>query len=99
MTDPARWWAVDLHVHTPGSQDAHDADYGLPADIVAAATAAGIDAIAVTDHNTAAWCGAVATAAADTDLIVLAGLPTDGSRRPSLATAEPAARKQPVPPT
>ena len=73
MTGPAHWWAVDLHVHTPGSQDAHDADYGTPADIVAAAVAAGIDAIAVTDHNTAAWCDAVADAAADANLIVLPG--------------------------
>ncbi len=74
MTGPAHWWAVDFHVHTPGSQDARDVDYGTPADIVDAAIAAGINAIAITDHNTAAWCDAVATAAADTDLIVLPGV-------------------------
>jgi hypothetical protein len=74
VTAPARLWAVDLHVHTPGSKDVRDEDYGTAADIVSAAVAAGIDAIAITDHNTAAWCDAVRTAAADTNLIVLPGV-------------------------
>ena len=89
MTGPAHWSAVDLHVHTPGSQDAHDADYGTPADIVAAAVAAGIDAIAVTDHNTAAWCDAVADAAADANLIVLPGTKS----APPKATFLPSGRR------
>jgi hypothetical protein len=74
VTAPACLWAVDLHVHTPGSADASDDDYGTAADIVCAAIAAGIDAIAITDHNTAVWCDAVAAAAAGTDLIVLPGV-------------------------
>lgn len=55
MTAPARMWAVDLHVHTPGSIDASAQDYGSATDIVAAAVAAGISAIAITDHRTAIW--------------------------------------------
>lgn len=69
----ARFWAVDLHVHTPGSSDAKDEDFGTAADIVNAALDAGLDAIAVTDHNTAAWCGQMAAAAKGTNLVVLPG--------------------------
>lgn len=69
----ARFWAVDLHVHTPGSDDAKEEDFGDPAAIVQAALDAGLSAIAVTDHNTAAWCDQMAEAAAATDLVVLPG--------------------------
>lgn len=69
----ARFWAVDLHVHTPGSDDAKDDDFGDAAAIVKAALDVGLDAIAVTDHNTATWCDQVAAAAADTGLVVLPG--------------------------
>jgi hypothetical protein len=72
-SDWARFWTVDLHVHTPGSSDAADADFGSAADIVETALAAGLDAIAVTDHNTAAWCRQMAEAAKGTDLVVLPG--------------------------
>ena len=74
MTAPARMWAVDLHVHTPGSMDANAEDYGSPADIVAAAAEAGLDAIAITDHNTTSWCDAVRVAAAGSELVVLPGV-------------------------
>lgn len=69
----ARFWAVDLHVHTPGSSDAREEDFGTAGDIVQKALDAGLDAIAVTDHNTAAWCGQMAEAADGTDLVVLPG--------------------------
>lgn len=69
----ARFWAVDLHVHTPGSDDAKDEDFGDAATIVKAALDAGLDAIAVTDHNTAAWCDQMSAAAVDTGLVVLPG--------------------------
>jgi hypothetical protein len=71
--DWAQFWAVDLHVHTPGSNDAKDADYGTPEDIVRAAVAAGLDAIAITDHNTAAWCEQMTIAADTAHLVVLPG--------------------------
>ena len=69
----ARFWAVDLHVHTPGSSDTQDEDFGTAADIVQAALDAGVDAIAVTDHNTASWCSRMAEAANRTNLVVLPG--------------------------
>lgn len=74
MTDNwARFWAVDLHIHTPASSDAKDQDFGSASDVVQAAIDAGLDAIAVTDHNTAAWCGQMAAAAKGTKLVVLPG--------------------------
>jgi PHP family Zn ribbon phosphoesterase len=70
----ARFWAVDLHVHTPGSEDAAAADFGTPDDIVSVARARGLDCIAVTDHNTASWCQKVAEAAVGKELVVLPGV-------------------------
>lgn len=69
----ARFWAIDLHVHTPGSDDAKDADFGDASAIVKAALDAGLNAIAVTDHNTAAWCDRMTEAAKETELVVLPG--------------------------
>jgi predicted ATPase len=69
----ARFWAVDLHVHTPASGDARDEDFGTAADIIQKALDAGLDAIAVTDHNTVAWCAEMAQAAEGTSLVVLPG--------------------------
>lgn len=69
----ARFWAVDLHTHTPGSSDCREEDFGTAEDFVQAAIAAGLDAIAITDHNRADWCEDIAAAAAGTDLVVLPG--------------------------
>jgi hypothetical protein len=69
----ARFWAVDLHTHTPGSEDAREEDFGTAADFVQAALDAGLDAIAVTDHNRADWCDQIADAAKGTELVVLPG--------------------------
>lgn len=88
MAGWATYWAVDLHVHTPGSADAEPENYGSPADIVAAALGAGLDAIAITDHNTADWCDVVAAAAAGTDLIVLPGVEISTSEGHLLAIWE-----------
>ncbi len=75
---PARFWAVDLHVHTPASRDVQEQldKYGASTAqaIVQAAVDAGLDAIAVTDHNTVDWCEAMATAAVGHDLVVLPGM-------------------------
>jgi PHP domain len=49
----SHWWRCDLHVHTAASHDFEDRE-ATPADIVAAARAAGLHAVAVTDHNSAA---------------------------------------------
>ena len=69
----ARFWAVDLHVHTPASGDAKDEDFGTAANVVRKALDAGLNAIAVTDHNTVAWCALMAEAAEGTGLVVLPG--------------------------
>lgn len=74
MSDWARFWAVDLHVHTPGSQDAKSEDFGTPTDVVNAAIEAGLHAIAITDHNTVSWCKQVAEAAKGLPLVVLPGV-------------------------
>jgi predicted metal-dependent phosphoesterase TrpH len=56
------FWAVDLHIRTPASGDARDEDFGTASDIVQRALDAGLSAIAVTDHNTVAWCSQMAEA-------------------------------------
>jgi predicted metal-dependent phosphoesterase TrpH len=75
-TNGARFLAADLHTHTPASRDVQEKIYGAktPAEVVSAALTAGLDAIAVTNHNTSAWCDKVAEAAAGTSLIVLPGV-------------------------
>lgn len=75
-TNGARFWNVDLHVHTPASSDVDAGAYGAttPEEVVQAAMDAGLAAIAVTDHNTVAWCDRVTEAAAGHDLVVLPGV-------------------------
>ena len=53
----SRWWRVDLHAHTPASHDFKpQADQANPdwTQWVEAVRAEGLDAAAITDHNTAA---------------------------------------------
>lgn len=70
---------LDLHVHTPKSLcylDNIEPGAGRKtqaADIVGAACAAGLDAIAVTDHNTAERIDWVREAAQGTGLVIFAG--------------------------
>ena len=52
----SRWWRVDIHTHSPASHDfGSEADRDHPdwAAWITAARDAGLDAIAITDHNTA----------------------------------------------
>ena len=51
----SRWWRVDFHAHTPASYDFKPQSDGDPdwKGWIAAARDAGIQAIAITDHNTA----------------------------------------------
>ena len=66
----SRWWRVDLHTHTPASHDfkpeAERANRDWPK-WVKAVRAAGLDAAAITDHNTAAGITELQRAAADLD--------------------------------
>ena len=67
----ARWWKFDFHVHTPAS-----ADYGRrsgqtslketkPTDWLLAFMRAGVDCVAVTDHNSGEWIDGLKTALLD----------------------------------
>jgi histidinol phosphatase-like PHP family hydrolase/predicted ATPase len=64
---------IDLHIHTPQSKD-----YKTPGvtarDIVDAAISAGLDAIAVTDHNDYRFIDSVKEAANGTGLVVFPGV-------------------------
>ena len=57
----ARWWKFDLHTHTPVSIDTYwhqlqGSDDGLSADQwLQRFMDAGIDCVAITDHNSGAW--------------------------------------------
>jgi hypothetical protein len=83
---------VDLHVHTPGSQDMADKWRASgPDDVVRLALAAGLDVIAVTDHNSVEWCERVMHAAAGTGLSVLPGVEISTSEGHVLAVFHPGA--------
>jgi len=68
-----RFRKLDLHVHTPGSRDFRDKSV-TPKDVVQAAITAGLDGIAVTDHNTGEWVDQVKEAAKGTALAVFPGV-------------------------
>ena len=62
----SRWWRVDLHARTPASGDFDrpgDERRNWP-DWIEAAARAKLDAVAITDHNTAAGIAAIQAAAA-----------------------------------
>ncbi len=70
---------IDFHVHTPASScylDHIDTSRGptYARDIIAAARAMGLEAIVITDHNTAQGIEAVRKAAADTGMVVFPGM-------------------------
>lgn len=65
----SRWWRVDLHAHSPASYDYHPESERIAQDWngwVQAASAALLQAVAVTDHNTAAGLAAIQAAASIT---------------------------------
>ena len=64
---------VDLHVHTPASK-CFSEDNVTPKDIVDQALTAGMNAIAITDHNTSEWVDLVKVAAKDSGLVVFPGV-------------------------
>ncbi|WP_029131815.1 TrlF family AAA-like ATPase [Sedimenticola selenatireducens] len=54
----SRWWKFDFHTHTPASTDTPWAKQNLalsPEDWLLKYMAAGVDCVAVTDHNSGAW--------------------------------------------
>jgi hypothetical protein len=64
---------MDLHVHTPGSNDFTDKTV-TPEAVVEKALSEGLSAIAITDHNSGSWVDEVAIAALGTDLTVFPGV-------------------------
>jgi len=73
MEHGLRFRNVDLHVHTPASRCFIEPNV-TPQDIVNQALAVGMEAIAITDHNSAAWVDNVKAAAQDTGLTVFPGV-------------------------
>src|SRR6476660_1661078 len=69
----ARFYAADPHLHTPASHDYRDKS-AIARDVVGAALQAGLDVVAVTDHNSAEWVDQVRAAARKTPLSVLPGV-------------------------
>jgi DNA repair ATPase RecN len=71
----SRWWRCDLHLHSPASHDFTDRESVSAEQWVAAARAAELDAVAVTDHNTGAMIGAIQAVAQQPGrpLVVLPG--------------------------
>ena len=66
----SRWWRADLHAHSPASHDFEDQTVGSDdrwRRWVESARDAGLDAIAVTDHNTAEAVTYLQQAASDVD--------------------------------
>ncbi|MBI5271426.1 MAG: chromosome segregation protein SMC [Burkholderiales bacterium] len=83
----ARWWKFDFHTHTPASKDtgAWQAAIGTPNELTPQAwllkyMAAGIDCVAVTDHNTGEWIDRLKTAYTQMKQEVDAGAPPAGFR-------------------
>jgi len=72
MADGLDFKKLDLHVHTGGSYD-FQGDVTAE-DIVNAALGSGLDAIAITDHNTSGWIDSVKQAADGTELVVFPGV-------------------------
>ncbi len=68
----ARWWKVDFHVHTPVSKDTREwqkaigtQDEVTPERWLLECMGAGLDCVAVTDHNTGVWTDRLKAAYAD----------------------------------
>ena len=75
LSPGAQWLKVDLHVHTPASSDMDEKWKTATAeDVVNIALEKELDAIAITDHNTAEWCDSVRAAANGSALKVFPGV-------------------------
>lgn len=81
----ARWWRFDFHTHTPASKDtsAWQAVIGTPDELTPRKwllkyMAAGIDCVAITDHNTGDWVDKLKTAYAEMKIEADAGTPPAG---------------------
>ena len=96
----SKWWRVDLHAHSPASHD-FKADGTSDADAarrwIESARDAGLDAIAVTDHNSSEFVSALQQAVSEVDdaPVLFPGLEltaNDGSHL--LLIADPGAKQE-----
>lgn len=71
--DGLRFKKLDLHTHTPASKCFKDSNV-TPKQIVEAAVNAGLDGIAITDHNSGALVDLVKEAASKANLVVFPGV-------------------------
>lgn len=82
----ARWWKFDFHTHTPASKDTYwHAKIGTAEELKPQAwllkyMAAGIDCVAITDHNTGEWIDKLKAAYAEMKHAADAGSPPVGFR-------------------
>ncbi|HXF07270.1 MAG TPA: AAA family ATPase [Candidatus Acidoferrales bacterium] len=79
----SRWWKFDFHTHTPASKDTYWAQDGVsltPQDWLLKYMAAGIDCVAVTDHNSGAWIDKLKDAYAEMKAQADQGQPPQGFR-------------------
>lgn len=82
-----RWWKFDFHTHTPASKDtgAWQAAIGTSAELTPQTwllkyMAAGVDCVAITDHNTGEWIDKLKAAYSDMNRRANAGNPPAGFR-------------------
>ncbi|AHB14109.1 MULTISPECIES: TrlF family AAA-like ATPase [Dehalococcoides] len=69
-----RWKKIDLHFHSPGSGDDYQERGATPEMIISRAKKHGLDALAVTDHNTGIWIDSLKTAARGSGIVVFPGV-------------------------
>ena len=83
----SRWWKFDFHTHTPASADTPWAKRNLglsPEDWLLKYMAAGVDCVAVTDHNSGAWIDSLKAAYEQMKQQADEGAPPDGFRELTL---------------
>ena len=83
----SRWWKFDFHTHTPASADTPWAKQDLALsheDWLLKYMAAGIDCVAVTDHNSGAWIDGLKASYGQMKQQANEGAPADGFRELTL---------------
>lgn len=83
----SRWWKFDFHTHTPASTDTPWHRNGLtltPQDWLLRYMAAGIDCVAVTDHNSGVWIDPLKAAYAEMKALAESGRAPAGFRELTL---------------
>lgn len=68
----ARFYKADFHTHTPGSADFKEKSVS-PEDIIEVADRVGLELLAITDHNTAAWVDRIRAASKGKGVTIVPG--------------------------